>query len=191
MMRVLVLGGTGPTGETVATEETPFNPLPAFAWMAPNLRRVLSAPEVEGIVIHPAMVYTSEEGVFQRFVRDARERDAIRVVGSQAVRWPLVHSEDLANLYALALERAPAGSSYIGAAVEGLAVGAAVRAIAKRFRARPAEPEIVGADSVAAEPGEWARGYALDRRLSGAKARRELGWQPRHLDPESEIAGIR
>jgi nucleoside-diphosphate-sugar epimerase len=113
----------GPTGDAVATEETPFNPLPAFAWMLPHLQRVLSAPEVEGIVIHPAMVYTPQGGVFQRFARDSRERDAIRVVGSEAVRWPLVHSEDLAILYALALERAPAGSSYIGAAVEGACGG--------------------------------------------------------------------
>jgi nucleoside-diphosphate-sugar epimerase len=180
----------GPTGDAVATEETPFNPLPAFAWMLPHLQRVLSAPEVEGIVVHPAMVYTPQGGVFQRFARDSRERDAIRVVGSEAVRWPLVHSEDLAILYALALERAPAGSSYIGAAVEGLAVGMVARAFAKRLGTRRPEPEIVSADSVAAELGEWARGYALDQRLSSTRASYELGWQPRHLDPESEIAGL-
>ena len=180
----------GPTGDTPATEQTPFNPLPAFAWMVPNLQRVLSAPEVEGIVIHPAMVYTPQGGVFQRFARDSRERDAIRVVGSEAVRWPLVHGEDLANLYALALQRAAAGSSYIGAAIEGLAVGMVARAIAKRFGTRRAEPEIVSTDSVATELGEWARGYALDQRLSSTRARCELGWQPRYLDPESEVAGI-
>jgi nucleoside-diphosphate-sugar epimerase len=192
-LRFIYSGGCwlfGPTGDAVATEETPFNPLPAFAWMLPHLQRVLSAPEVEGIVIHPAMVYTPQGGVFQRFARDSRERDAIRVVGSEAVRWPLVHSEDLAILYALALERAPAGSSYIGAAVEGLAVGMVARAFAKRLGTRRPEPEIVSADSVAAELGEWARGYALDQRLSSTRASYELGWQPRHLDPESEIAGL-
>jgi nucleoside-diphosphate-sugar epimerase len=36
--------------------------------------------------------------------------------------------------------------------------------------------------AIAAELGEWARGYALDQQLSGAKARRELGWEPKHLD---------
>jgi hypothetical protein len=30
-------------------------------------------------------------------------------------------------------------------------------------------------------------GYALDQRLSGEKARRELGWRPQHLDPIGEI----
>jgi nucleoside-diphosphate-sugar epimerase len=91
----------GATGGDVATEETPFRPLPAFAWMVPQLQRILEAAEVDGIVIHPAMVYTPGGGVFVRFARDVVERNAVRVVESEEVRWPLVHSEDLANLYAL------------------------------------------------------------------------------------------
>ena len=73
---------------------------------------------------------------------------------------------------------------------KGLAVGMVARAFAKRLGTRRPEPEIVSADSVAAELGEWARGYALDQRLSSTRASYELGWQPRHLDPESEIAGL-
>jgi nucleoside-diphosphate-sugar epimerase len=188
--RFIYTGGCwlfGATGGDVATEESPFRPLPAFAWMVPQLQRILEAAEVDGIVIHPAMVYTPGGGVFVRFARDAIERDAVRVVESDEVRWPLVHSEDLASLYALALERAPARSSYIGAAIEGLAVGRIARAFAKRFGANH-EPYIVPTDAIAAEFGEWARGHALDQRLSGAKARRDLGWRPKHLDPEAEIA---
>ena len=181
--RFIYTGGCwlfGATGNEVATEETSFDPLPAFAWMVPNLQRVLDAPGIDGMVIHPAMVFEPCGGVFRRFARDARERDAIRVVESEAVRWPLVHSEDLANLYALALENAPSRSSYIGAAIEGLAVGRIARALAKRFGTRHQEPEIISAEATAAELGDWARGYALDQRLSGAKARRELGWTPKH-----------
>jgi nucleoside-diphosphate-sugar epimerase len=180
----------GATGDDVATEATPFRPLPAFAWMVPQLRRILATPEVDGIVIHPAMVYTPHGGVFQRFAREAVEADAIRVVGSEEVRWPLVSSEDLADLYILALERAPVGSSYLGASIEGLAVGRIARAFANHFGTRHREPQIVSADAIATELGEWARGYALDQRLSGAKAKRDLGWSPKHLDPEREIAPL-
>jgi len=180
----------GATGDDIGTEERPFCPLPAFAWMVPQLTRILRAPEVDGIVIHPAMVYASEGGVFHRFARDAVERDAVRIVESAEVRWPLVHGEDLANLYVQALERAPARSSYIGTAIEGLAVGRIARAFAKRFGTRRIEPETISADAIAAELGGWARGYALDQRLSGARARRDLGWSPRHLDPEREIAPL-
>jgi nucleoside-diphosphate-sugar epimerase len=189
--RLIYTGGcwlVGATGDEIATEETPFQPLPAFAWMVPQLRRVLESPEVDGIVIHPAMVYAAGGGVFSRFARDAVEREAIRVVAGDDVRWPLVHSEDLADLYVLALEHAPARSSYIGAAIEGLPVGRIISAFAKRFGTRQQRPQIISADAIAAELGEWARGYGLDQRLSGEKARRELGWKPKHLDPEGEIA---
>lgn len=170
----------GETGDRVATEESPFAPLDAFAWMVPQLRRVLISNDVEGIVVHPAMVYGGEGGVFRRFARDAKS-GFVRIVGDEAVRWPLVHCDDLAKLYALALEGAPGRSSYIGASVDGMPVGRLARAFGA--------PDIstLPVDTIAAELGEWARGYACDQQLSGARARRELGWQPMHLDPLADI----
>jgi nucleoside-diphosphate-sugar epimerase len=135
------------------------------------------------------MVYAADGGVFGRFARDAVERNAVRVVGSEEIHWPLVHSDDLAALYALALERAPARSIWIGAANDGVMVGRIARAFAKRFGTRNRDPQIISMDAAAAEWGEWARGYARDQRLSGAKAQRELGWRPLHADPEGEICG--
>jgi nucleoside-diphosphate-sugar epimerase len=189
--RFLYTGGCwlfGATGDDLATEAMPFRPLPAFAWMVPQLQRVLASSEVCGIAIHPAMVFAGDGGVFERFARAAAVGQAVPVVGSEAVRWPLVHAQDLADLYALALDGAPPGSSYIGAAVEGFPVGRIARAFARRFRTGDEAPRIISTDAIAAELGEWARGYALDQRLSGAKARRRLGWSPVHLDPEAEIA---
>lgn len=185
--RFIYTGGCwlfGDTGDEVATEETPFSPLPAFAWMVPHSRRVLESTEVDGFVIHPAMVYGGDGGVFRRFARDAVERPAVRVVGSEAVRWPLVHCDDLAELYALVLERAPGRSTYLGAAIDGFPVGRIARAFARNI-------EIVSADDIALELGEWARGYACSQRLSGSKARRDLGWAPRHCDPEQGVLEFR
>jgi nucleoside-diphosphate-sugar epimerase len=191
--RFITTGGCwlfGATGDDVATEATPFSPLPAFAWMVPHARRILASPAVDGIVIHPAMVYTAAGGVFTRFAEDARAGAAIRVVGNEAVRWPLVHRDDLAELYALALDRAPPGSSYIGAATEGLQVGRIARAFARRFGRPDQAALVISTDQVACELGAWAGGYALDQQLSGAKAKAELGWQPAHLDAEGEIAAM-
>ena len=141
------LFGTG--GNEVATEAAPFSPLPAFAWMVPHAWRILSSRAVKGVVIHPAMVYTADGGVFSRFAADARAGAAIRIVGSEAVRWPLVHRDDLAELYALALDMAPPGSSYIGAAIEALEVGRIARAFARRFGRPNQTPQIVSADQIA------------------------------------------
>lgn len=190
--RFIYTGGCwlfGATGDKVITEAAPFRPLSSFAWMVPHLQRILETSEIHGIVIHPGMVYASGGGgVFRRFLRDAVERDAVRVVENEAVRWPLVHSDDLARPYVLALERAPAKSSYIGTAIEGFCVGRIARAFAKRFGTARQEPQVISSDTIAAELGTWAKGYALDQRLSGAKAQRELGWIPSHWDPEREIA---
>lgn len=192
--RFIYTGGCwlfGPTGNVVATERTPPSPLPAFAWMLPHAHKVLESEEIAGVVVHPGMVYgSSAGGVFRRFARDAVERPAIRVVGSPAVRWPLVHWDDLAVLYALALERASPGESYLGVSVDGLSVGRIAQAFARRYGTPDAEPEVITPDTIALELGAWAQGYALDQQLSGAKARRELGWEPAHLDPEGEIAGL-
>lgn len=184
--RFIYTGGCwlfGATGDRVATEDSPFDPLPAFAWMVESLTRVLGSPSVDGIVIHPAMVHAGNEGVLRRFAADAAGRGAVRVVASEAVRWPLVHADDLAQLYALALERAAPKASYMGSAIDGVPVGRIARAFARRFGTPDQTPEIVSTDAIAAELGEWARGYALDQQLSGARARRELGWRPVHLDP--------
>src|SRR6478752_1584734 len=191
--RFIYTGGCwlfGATGDDVANEQAPFRPLQAFAWMVPHLQRVLEAKGIAPIVIHPAMVYEPAAGVFASFVAEARKRRPIRVVGGEHVRWPLVHREDLADLYVLALERGTSRASYIGAAIPGLPVGRIARAIAQRFGLRDHAPQIVSADAIAAELGDWARGRAMDQQLSGEKARRELGWMPVHLDPEGEIAAL-
>jgi nucleoside-diphosphate-sugar epimerase len=191
--RFIYTGGCwlfGPAGSAVTTEESPFDPLPAFAWSVRHSREVLGAPGIRSIVIHPAMVYGPCGGVFSRFLADARGRHAVRVIGGEHVCWPLVHSEDLAVLYRLALERSGPGEEYIGAAIEGHPVGRLARAFADRFDTPRAEPEIISEDEIAAELGEWARGYGRDQQQSGAKARRVLGWEPVHVDPQREIAHI-
>jgi hypothetical protein len=140
----------------------------SVALQGPQFTRIVQAAEVAGIVIHPAMVFTP---------RDAVERDAIRVVGDERVRWPLVHDEYLAELYVLAPERAPAGSSYLGAAIEGLAVGRIARAFASRFGTRHPEPEIVATDAIARERAANGRGLcarpAIERREGEGRSRLE------------------
>jgi len=191
--RFIYTGGCwlfGATGDQVATEATPLSPLPAFAWALQHMGRILETPGLEPLIIHPAMVYEGNGGVFSSFARDALAGKPIRMVGDTNVRWPLVHSDDLADLYALVLERGVAGASYIGSAIDGLPVGRIARAFASRYGAGDRNFEVVSPDHIAAELGDWARGYALDQQLSGEEARSSLGWAPTHLDPESEIASL-
>lgn len=181
----------GETGPAEAVEDTPFDPLPAFAWMVPNLARVLGAREVVGLVVHPALVCGPGGGVLAGMIADASAGRAVTIVGGTGVRWPLVHADDLAELYVHVLERGAPGRSYNGAALSGVAVGTIAAAVARHFGHARTSPAAVSADAAAARLGEWARGYALDQRMSGARARRELGWRIVHRDPVATVlAGL-
>lgn len=175
----------GATGERVASEDSPFDPLPAFSETITNMRRVLEAREIDSYVVHPAMVYSGEGGVFSSFMEAMREGKPVEVIGSEQVVWPLVHADDLADLYLQVLEKAKPGSVYNGSAIDGLAVGEIVPEVARLIGTEHPEVHIVSADLAAERLGEWARGYALSQRLSGHKARAELGWKPVHQDAAS------
>jgi len=183
--RFLYTGGCWLYGENdVITEESAFDPLSDFAWMTQR-DRLLASASVEAIVVHPAMVYDlgsgGDFGVLSMFVRDARAGGPVQVVGGESVRWPLVHRDDLAVLYRLALERGRAGADYHGVGEAGVPVGAIARAIAARFGAPPTL-EVKSVEAITAELGSWARGYALDQCMVGVRTREELGWLPKHTD---------
>ena len=177
----------GTTGDCVATEDSPLNAPAAWAWSVDHMRIVLEAPQVRGIVIHPAMVYERDGGVLARFHEDLSTFGRVRVFGNENIRWPMVHRADIGELYALALERAPRGASYNGAAVDSISVGALARAMARRAGVETA-PLVRSIDEAVAELGEWVRGYAIDQRMSGAKARGELQWLPVHTDPVADLS---
>lgn len=170
----------GPSPEQPIAEATPFDPLPAFAWMVPNLQRVLAAPGIRGAVVHPAMVHAEESGPLSAMAEQARTGQPVRVVGSQAVLWPLVHADDLADLYRRVLEDDGFSGQVIGVTDDAIPVGELARRAAGG-----AAPEVVPEDRIAAERGEWARGYARSQRMSGAFARDRLGWRPQRSLAES------
>ncbi|GLS32716.1 Nucleoside-diphosphate-sugar epimerase [Mesorhizobium albiziae] len=141
--RFLYTGGCwlyGATGDSIATETSPFDPLPAFAWSVPMIERVLKAPGIEPLIVHPAMVYTADSGVISAFVEAARTGRAMRIVEGEHVRWPLVHADDLALLYRLVLERGAAGSVYHGAAQDGAPSARSRGVSARRHRPRSSAP---------------------------------------------------
>lgn len=177
----------GATGDDVATEDSPFDPLAGDDWCIPVMNSVLGAPNVRGMVIHPGMVYERNGGVFAHIFRDARNLGYVRVIGGGNVRWPLIHRDDLADLYALMLEQGKAGDIYNAATVDGMPVGVVTRAIARRLGIR-ADPVACKVEDVIDDIGFWADGYALDQQMSGQKAIDLLGWQPKHLDVIADIS---
>ena len=166
----------GAVGDRPAVEGAPFDPLPAFAFMVDHRRRLLAEPGLDVRIVHPAMVWDAGAGVIGGFFESAWAGLSPLIVGSPETRWPLVHRQDLARLYRLALERGVAGTDYHGAAETGVAVGEIAEAVARRCRA-PA-PILRPVEQVVAELGDWAAGYALDQTMDAPHTRRALGWRP-------------
>lgn len=190
VLRFVYTGGVwlyGETGDTVATEDSPFNPLPAFSWMIANGNAVLDAPCFHSNIVHPAVVYDRDGGTVSRFLSDAKNGGPIEVWGSLDTRWPLVHREDLARAYRLVLEQGAAGHSYNVAAQEGVPVRRIVAVIAKRFGVA-SDPLVRSIADMVAEQGAWAMGPALDQQMSAHKLSTTLGWQPQRTDALVELA---
>ena len=140
---------------------------------------------VRAIVLCNTMIYGTGTGLHAQSVQipplvaQAQKSGVVRVVGRGVNRWSNVHIADVAALYSLALAKSPAGSFYFvenGEASYG-EIGAA---IAKRLGLGP-----VQSWSVEEATREWGVGHARysfgsNSRVRGLRARRELGWEPKH-----------
>jgi nucleoside-diphosphate-sugar epimerase len=173
------------TGGPVKSEDDPLDPAPAKA-MQRTLdairyleRAVTAADWTEGIVLRYGGFY----GPGTSLDRDGEHLEMIRkrkfpVVGGGAGVWSFIHIEDAADATVAAVERGRRGI-YNVVDDDPAAVAEWLPAIAAAVGARPPRrvPLFVGrllAGEAAAVMMTEVRG------ASNAKAKRELGWRPRH-----------
>jgi nucleoside-diphosphate-sugar epimerase len=170
----------GSNEDEVADENAAVNPTPLVSYRPPVEQEVLGYKDrgVRSIVIRPAVVYGRGGGMPKSFVQSARETGAARYVGDGQSRWAFVDIDDLAQLYLLALEKAPPGSLYNAA--HGLAYRVVVVAEAASIGAgAKGRTQAIPLEEARKTMGAFADALVLDQQVSGEKARKELGWTPR------------
>lgn len=168
----------GDTGGLVVDETAPLNPIPMVAWRAgvEKLVQGAAAGNIRSAVIRPAIVYGHRRGIPAMFLESAQQSGAPRYVGTGANHWPMVHVEDLADLFVLALA-APAGSLFH--AGDGTAFRVKEIAEAASFGAGAGgRTESWPLDDACKTLGPFADALVLDQQVSSEKARRDLGWRP-------------
>src|SRR5204862_179146 len=107
----------GPT-DGVADESTPAKPARAVSWRPAHEQAALEMARdgIRSVVVRPGIVYGGARGgIPAMFFGTALKHGAAQTVGAGENHWPLVHIDDLAELYVRLVERAPAGSVYYAA----------------------------------------------------------------------------
>jgi nucleoside-diphosphate-sugar epimerase len=184
-------GGVWVYGDTdgVVDEDAPLSPPHTTAWRLDNEKRVLAraATGQHPVVVMPGLVYGRSGGLVQSyFVEPGRAAGAVPCIGDGTNHWALVHVDDLAELYVLALN-APAGGIYAGVSGQNLPVGTITQALSHAAGC-PGRIDSLTLEEAIQRMGPIAEAFALDQQLTGARARRELGWTPTHLDALTELA---
>lgn len=173
--------------ENIFDEDTPFiiEPLKQPRYDI-DLRLMKAASEgIRTVVICPSNIYGVGRGLtdhsFQLpfLIARARETGVLRIVGKGVNRWSNVHIEDVAELFLLALNKAPAGAFYF--IENGEASFADIGAVlAERMELGPVQSWSVEEASKHWDPMHVHYTFGTNSRVIAKRARAELGWAPRH-----------
>ncbi len=185
---VIASGTLGVAPGRVASERDGHDPDPAEAPLlggAENrmanaqLTLSLASRGVRSSVLRlPPTVHGDGDNGFMTFIIGiAREKGASGYIADGSNRWPAVHRLDVAPLFRLALEAAPAGSTLHAVADEGVPIREIAEVIGRHLE--------LPVDSVPRESADehfgWLAGLlAADSPASSALTRELLGWQPTH-----------
>ena len=122
----------------------------------------------------PRTVHNQGTGGFAGLLTNIARRTGVSgYPGDGAQRWPAVHALDAAVLFRLALELAPAGTSWHAVADEGDEVRDIAAVIGRRLG--------LPVEAVPAETyGPLGPIFATDQPSSSTHTREALGWEPKH-----------
>jgi len=179
----------GDWSEDSFAEDEPFVPSKYIGFRLVTetmVRQAGSSGTVRAMVVRPPMIWGNGGcGHLRMFYTDAGRSGNVGYLGAGLNLYSNVHVEDLAQVYALALERGTAGALYHAVAGE----------VNHRTLAHAVAADLgIAARSVDFEEGvrRWGKfetllGMATCSRSRSPRTRRELGWAPRHLDVMADV----
>jgi nucleoside-diphosphate-sugar epimerase len=178
----------GNTGETPTIEDSPFAPPMVVSWRPEVEQKLVNAKDVHTIRVRPGLVYGGARGYIPMVLGPQDDGNGGKVVshfGDGSNRWSVVHADDLGDLYALAVEKAPAGAAYIATLDESVQVRDASKVVADKSGATVRDWDPADAQQY------WnvmVEAFLLDQVATSAKARTELGWTPSRPTLLEELA---
>jgi nucleoside-diphosphate-sugar epimerase len=179
----------GDTGGAVADETAPLAAAEVVRWRPTHEDAALdlSRAEVVTVILRPGMVYGGRRGTLGAWFREANEKRTVTYPGDGSQHWSAVHRDDLAEAYALALEHARGGERYLLVDGSRFTVRELAAAVASATGAR-AIPS--GREELVRALGPSGAALLMDQQFTAARARRELGWVPRHTSFVAEAEAL-
>jgi nucleoside-diphosphate-sugar epimerase len=177
----------GERSDAVFDEDTPFTPSPARATRVALNEFILSYRDkgCRPVIVCPSLIYGIGHGAGRDsvqvplLIKLAKKRGNAAHAGPGENIWSNVHIDDLVPLYALAIDKAPAGAFYFAENGETSMREACVAI--NRMLGFSGPPSAMTMQEAAAEWGEGTTEdtMASNSRVRARRARAELGWQPK------------
>ena len=177
----------GDTKCALVDETTPPAPIQAVAHRPAVEALVLGSSITKGIVIRPGLGYGGRGGLTGMWFQGAIKDKSVKVIGDGNNHLPPIHVEDLADSYLRAAESG-LGRELFLLADASTATAKQMATAAAKAAGYHGEVQLWPAAEAAKAMGVWVEGLALDQHIDSGKARRLLGWEPKHR-PFVEEAG--
>src|SRR6185437_2050507 len=156
---------------------------------AANYTLALAGRGVRSSVVRLAPMVHSDldhHGFTTALIGFARENGAAAYLGDGANRWPAANTHDVGVLYRLAVEKAPAGSTFQGVGDLGIPFKVIAETIAGRLGV---DTRSVTADEAPQYLGFLAGFAGLDNPVLNDRTRSVLGWEPTHSGWIEDVEG--
>ncbi|PYH92703.1 putative NAD dependent epimerase/dehydratase [Aspergillus ellipticus CBS 707.79] len=179
----LVVAATGAeTDETSPLSEKPLNN--RIVSEQNNLKLCEKGIKVSAIRLAPFVYGRGGSGI-RLFMSMYANSKAVTCVDPGDIFTSAVHVEDAASLYLLAAQKARAGDIFNGVSSNNVTFGQLSEAMGE-ILGLPVR--MISFDTAVSQLGEFfARFISAENRASGAKATRELGWEPKKAGIIEEI----
>jgi nucleoside-diphosphate-sugar epimerase len=184
----------GHRSDAIFDESSPITPSPARAARVALNDLILSYRDkgCRPVIICPSLIYGLGHGAQPHSMQVplliglARKRGCAAHAGPGENIWSSVHIDDLVTLYALAIEKAPAGAFFFAENGEN-----SMREICEAINRRLGHEAAPSAMSMEEAISEWGEGVTEDTMASNSRVRavraRQLGWKPKARSLIEEI----
>ena len=190
--RLLYTSGVWVHGDTqgaLVDETAPLAAAELVKWRPAHEQAALdlSGDQFVTTVFRPGMVYGERRGTLGDWFQETRERRTVTYPGDGRQHWGMVHRDDVAEAYALALEHAKGGARYLLVDESRFTVRELAEAVA---RVTGAQALPLDRETVVRSLGPFGAAMLMDQQFTSARARRELGWVPRHASFVAEAEAL-